>query len=325
MLEQVSAVVHGLFDSPQPRQEVCEAVMEISSATSAVLFEPVAGSDQLTCTAAAGLHSEVDETVVQRRSAAYEAMRTGKPILISKDVEARIGLIEVWIAAGRPSSLLYQPLLRGDTPLGVLAIGWASQVPTERPRTAVVALLAHEVAAVISRADTLDNLNEEAFSDELTGLPNRRSWERHLRQLGAADQPVAIAILDLDHFKQFNDTHGHPAGDRLLKETAARWRDELRTGDLLARIGGEEFGLLLIDCDVDAATEVVDRLRRCVTHNSTCSAGIAIQHPAETPQTTTERADAALYRAKTRGRDQARLAEDDHLPPRPAHRHTPSR
>jgi predicted signal transduction protein with EAL and GGDEF domain len=106
--------------------------------------------------------------------------------------------------------------LHGDTPLGVLVIGWPSHVRAQGPRATVVALLAHEVAAVISRADTLDHLNDEALTDALTGLPNRRAWERHLRQLSATGQQLVIGILDLDHFKKFNDTHGHPAGDRLL-------------------------------------------------------------------------------------------------------------
>jgi diguanylate cyclase (GGDEF)-like protein len=308
MLERATTVVHGLFDSPQPRQEACEAVMSISEATSAALLEPMANADQLVCTAAGGMNTVVKESLVGRRSAAYEAMRTRQPVLITEDVEAHVGLIDVWIAGGRPSSLLYQPLMRGDTPLGVLVIGWRCDMRARDPRATVVALLAHEVAAVISRADALNHLNDEALTDALTGLPNRRAWERHLRQLSAAGQPLAIAMLDLDHFKQFNDTRGHPTGDRLLRETAAAWRDQLRAGDFLARIGGEEFGLLLLDCDTNTATEVVDRLREQVTHNQTCSAGIAITAPQETPDATIERADVALYEAKAQGRDQLALA-----------------
>ena len=314
MLQQVTEVVHGLFDSPRPRQEACEAVMAISSATSALLLEPMANSDQLFCAAIAGVHTEDgqpiedEQSIVPRRSAAYEVMRTGQAILITEDVQAHVGLVDMWIAGGRPSSLLYQPLMRNDTPLGVLVIGWPSDIRPDGPRATVVALLAHEVAAVISRADALDHLSDEALTDALTGLPNRRAWERHLRQLSAAGQQIVIGVLDLDHFKQFNDTYGHPAGDRLLKETAAAWRDQLRPGDVLARIGGEEFGLLLINCEAGTATEVVDRLRRNVTHDWTCSAGIAVKASGETPEGALERADRALYIAKAQGRDQSSLA-----------------
>lgn len=313
MLEQVTTLVHGLFDSPRPRQDVCEAVMTISSANCAVLYEPMANGDQLICTAAAGIQAELEGSLVPRRSSAYAAMRTRQHVLITEDVEAHVGLIDVWIDEGRPASLLYYPLLRGDTPLGVLVITWPSHERAEGPRATVVALLAHEVAAVISRADALDHLNDEALTDALTGLPNRRAWERQLRQLSDAGQPLAIGMLDLDHFKQFNDAHGHPAGDRLLKETAAAWRGQLRPGDVLARVGGEEFGLLLLDCGEQTATEVVDRLRDHVTHGRTCSAGIAIKGLDEAPDAAVERADAALYEAKARGRNLSALAVADDL------------
>jgi diguanylate cyclase len=125
-------------------------------------------------------------------------------------------------------------------------------------------------------------------------------------------------MLDLDHFKEFNDTYGHPAGDRLLKETAAAWRGQLRPGDVLARVGGEEFGLLLLDCDAHAASEVVDRLRDHVTHDRSCSAGIAIKSVDEAPDDAVQRADTALYQAKAQGRNQSRLAATEDLAAAPA-------
>jgi diguanylate cyclase (GGDEF)-like protein len=313
MLEQVATLVHSLFDSPQPRQDVCEAAMTISDANCAVLYEPMVNYDELICTAAAGLEAEVRDSLIPRRSAAYEAMRTGRRVLVNEDVVAHIGLIDVWIANGRPDSLLYEPLMRGDTALGVLVITWPTVVRDDSPYATVVALLAHEVAAVISRADALDHLSDEALTDPLTGLPNRRAWERQLRQLSAIGQPLAIGMLDLDHFKQFNDTFGHAAGDRLLKETAAAWRDQLRPGDMLARVGGEEFGLLLLDCDAHTACEVVDRLREHVTQDRTCSVGVAIKRVDEASEVALERADAALYEAKALGRNQSRLAVGDDL------------
>ena len=251
MLEQVGGVVHSLFDSAQPRVDVCEAVRTISSASAAVLYEPTMGTEQLVCTALAGIDMPAEQLTVDRRSAAYEAFRSGRPILITENVEAHIGLIELWIASGRPASLLYQPLLHGNVRVGVLVIGWPNELRAEGPRATVAALLAHEVAAVIARADAMDDLADEAQTDGLTGLPNRRAWDDHLTRIASHGEQLAIAILDLDHFKQFNDTYGHPAGDRLLKQTAAAWRDQLRSCDFLARIGGEEFGLMLPRCDLE--------------------------------------------------------------------------
>ena len=138
--------------------------------------------------------------------------------------------------------------------------GLVGHRPARRPPATVAALLAHEAAAVIDRADALDFLTDEAHTDALTGLPNRRAWDAALKRALAQNRRMTVAMLDLDHFKEFNDTFGHPAGDRLLKETAAAWRDQLRSGDVLARIGGEEFALML-DCDADDALEIVERLR----------------------------------------------------------------
>jgi diguanylate cyclase (GGDEF)-like protein len=316
MLEQLSTVVHSLFDSPQPRVDVCEAARSISNASAALLYEPTMETDQLVCTALAGIDVPAAKLTVDRRSEAYEAFRSGRPRLVTQDVEAHIGLIELWIASGRPASLLYQPLLHGNNRLGVLVIGWPNRLRAEGPRITVAALLAHEVAAVIARADAMDDLTDEAQTDGLTGLPNRRAWDDHLARIASQGEQWAIAVLDLDQFKEFNDTYGHPAGDRLLKETAAAWRDQLRTGDFLARIGGEEFGLLLPDCDVETAADVVDRLRRNVTHRRTCSAGLTAHQSGESAETAIARADQALYEAKAKGRDRVHLAALPALRPR---------
>jgi diguanylate cyclase (GGDEF)-like protein len=310
MLEQVSRVVHNLSDSARPRQDVCDASLKIGSSLSAVLYEPAGNSDQLVCVAMAGVKADPGEVLVERRGAAHDVLQTGKPLLITENIEAHVGSIEGWIASGRPSSVLYQPLRRAHVTIGVLIVGWRDHVRADDPRATAIALLAHEAAAVISRADNLTQLSDEAFTDQLTGLPNRRAWERQLENLETDRRQLAIGILDLDHFKEFNDTYGHPAGDRLLKETAAAGRDQIRDGDMLARIGGEEFGILLQDRETCIALEIVERLRHLVSETRTCSAGIAIKQPDEPLEHAVERADAALYQAKSQGRDQSALSDD---------------
>jgi diguanylate cyclase (GGDEF)-like protein len=142
-----------------------------------------------------------------------------------------------------------------------------------------------------------------ATTDALTGLPNRRAWETSLGEALAEDQSVALAMLDFDHFKEFNDTYGHPAGDRLLRETAAAWREELRAEDLVARLGGDEFALLLPNCNAANALEVVERLRLRIPSGQSCSAGIATHGPGAHPEALMASADTALYEAKTAGRN----------------------
>jgi diguanylate cyclase len=112
-----------------------------------------------------------------------------------------------------------------------------------------------------------------------------------------------VAMLDIDRFKQFNDSYGHPAGDRLLREAAAAWKSETRAGDFLARFGGEEFALLLTGKDTGAVKALVERLRARMPANQTCSAGIALMVDGDTPEQLLGRADTALYEAKKAGRD----------------------
>jgi diguanylate cyclase (GGDEF)-like protein len=156
-------------------------------------------------------------------------------------------------------------------------------------------------------SDMLSQVSDIASTDALTGLPNRRAWDAHLVEMLTGERCMTVTMLDLDHFKEFNDTQGHPAGDRLLRETAAAWREELRAGDLVARLGGDEFALLLPDCNSVNALEVVERLRLRIPGEQTCSAGIATHEPGSPPEALMAQADTALYEAKTAGRNRTCL------------------
>jgi diguanylate cyclase (GGDEF)-like protein len=149
-----------------------------------------------------------------------------------------------------------------------------------------------------------DRLRQQAGTDVLTGLANRRSWEQSLeRELARAWRqhlPVAVAVIDLDDFKALNDSAGHPAGDRVLKEVSAAWGDVIRDEDVLARPGGDEFGLVLPNCGQDEAMQILDRLRKRTPH-LTFSAGLASWDGSEQAGSLMERSDIALYRAKNRG------------------------
>lgn len=155
-------------------------------------------------------------------------------------------------------------------------------------------------------------LERLASTDSLTGLPNRRIWEdalpRELARSVRTGSPVAIAILDLDHFKYYNDTHGHQGGDLLLKEIAALWPGELRDSDLLARYGGEEFALLLPDCGTADVGPVVEKVRLATPAGVTTSAGAAVWDGIEEAEALIRRADQALYAAKRGGRDRTEVA-----------------
>jgi diguanylate cyclase (GGDEF)-like protein len=204
---------------------------------------------------------------------------------------------------------LWQPVLRDkSTAVGVLAVYWTEtleQLGGETRRA--VRLLALEAAIAIERGELLGRLEVAARTDDLTGLLNRRAWDAELsREFSRADReesPICVAILDLDRFKQYNDAHGHQAGDRFLKQIAGAWSQALRAGDIIARYGGEEFAVALPGTNLEQAQEMLERLRRALPEGQTCSAGVCRWDSAETAESLTARADTALYAAKDAGRD----------------------
>jgi diguanylate cyclase (GGDEF)-like protein len=166
--------------------------------------------------------------------------------------------------------------------------------------------LLHRVQDQAARLEAL------AREDALTGVANRRRWDDELeRALARAYRGVTavhVALLDLDHFKRFNDHNGHPAGDGLLKEAASAWRAQLRPSDLLARYGGEEFAVLLEMDTSDDAFQAIERLRPGTPKGQTFSAGVATWDGVETASELVGRADAAMYEAKRAGRDRVLVA-----------------
>jgi diguanylate cyclase (GGDEF)-like protein len=182
----------------------------------------------------------------------------------------------------------------------------------------VVARMAGLIRQVEQQAAQLETL---AQHDPLTDAANRRAWDRALPvemdRARRAGTPLAVAMLDVDHFKVFNDTYGHQAGDQLLRSATEAWRSLLRSSDLLARYGGEEFAVLLPSSTLGEAVEVVDRLRVVTPLAQTFSAGVALWHGTETSDQLVARADTALYQAKQAGRNQVVAAD----PPGAGRRH----
>ncbi len=146
-----------------------------------------------------------------------------------------------------------------------------------------------------------------ARTDGLTGLPNRRSWDHQLARATedarAEGTSLTVAMIDLDQFKLFNDTHGHLAGDLALKETAAAWTHLLGGNGYVARYGGEEFGLFIPDAAPGVADALIKRVHQSVARGQTCSIGVAEWQPIEQPAQAIARADEALYEAKRAGRN----------------------
>ncbi|MCW3099489.1 MAG: diguanylate cyclase with beta propeller sensor, partial [Chthonomonadaceae bacterium] len=188
-------------------------------------------------------------------------------------------------------------------------------------------------AKVSERTEQLHRSHEEieaanrrlqalATTDGMTGLANHRAFQERLRsELATADETgrvLSLLLLDVDHFKGYNDTYGHPAGDEVLRTLARLIRENIRERDYAARYGGEEFAILLPDTCEEAALEIAERLRFMVAEHAfpcrrvTLSIGVARHEPQDTaPETFVALADGALYGAKNGGRNRVVFASDE--------------
>jgi diguanylate cyclase (GGDEF)-like protein len=176
----------------------------------------------------------------------------------------------------------------------------------------------HQAEIERLRALELENANRalltQVLQDPLTGLPNRRHLELELERLLAEGGPVAFAIADVDHFKGINDSYSHPVGDAVLREIGALLRQYCRDGDFAARLGGEEFALVLSGVDCDVAAAICERIRSALARQDwapldpsmrvTMSFGVACSSGGgDGLSSLFARADAAMYRAKRAGRN----------------------
>ena len=181
-------------------------------------------------------------------------------------------------------------------------------------------LLLARVRTLLDFKGYLDTCEEAAFTDHLTGLANRRRFERQLEREVTRTQrygrPFCLLLLDIDHFKQVNDTHGHDAGDEAIRQLAKTLQAGTRGIDLAARIGGEEFAVILTETSFEVGSEVAERLRQAIKQEEiptvghiTASFGVA-EFPscAQTGRELQMVADAAMYEAKRQGRDRVERA-----------------
>jgi diguanylate cyclase (GGDEF)-like protein len=224
-----------------------------------------------------------------------------------------------------PASVALLPLQRGPRSLGSYHIG--SNDPQRFHHALATDFLQHlsaVIAICLETAINREQLRRLGLTDALTSVGNRRYFDQRLQEEMARAQraasPLGCLLIDIDHFKNINDRHGHAAGDVVLQTIAQRIRSELRGADVVARIGGEEFAVLLPQAEASRAVEVAERIRQFVAGTpvaTSCTAvalsvsvsiGVAtLQTPFRdaraTAQSLLREADKALYEAKSRGRN----------------------
>lgn len=243
----------------------------------------------------------------------------GEGMMVVPDVSRTPGALSFWDDLPRTGSLAAVPIAHRGKKIGLLVLTRPEEDPMGEIAARYLEAVADQAALAIHNAQLVARLEELSTHDELTGLPNRRLFGRRLERAIALaaryGHDLSVLELDIDHFKELNDGHGHAAGDAALIALSNVLVASLRAVDTTARIGGEEFWVLLPDTGLDAAVDVAGKLRKAVTALDieggkdqplgyfSVSIGVATRRRDETREQLLERADEALYRAKAEGRD----------------------
>jgi diguanylate cyclase (GGDEF)-like protein/PAS domain S-box-containing protein len=254
------------------------------------------------------------------------SVRRGRPHKVDNLQEA---LLCQHVSAAGLTGYLCVPLIAQGETLGILHLEsrpdlGAQEISAAMPKEQLALALAEDMALALANLRLRETLRSQAIRDSLTGLFNRRYMEETLdRELNRAKRtgsPIALIMMDLDHFKAYNDTYGHNAGDELLEALGNLVKSQIRGEDIACRYGGEEFLLIIPGIDMDVALKRAELLRRAVkemhVHHRglkpiTLSLGVAI-YPihGETGINLIRSADVALYQAKRAGRDRVMAAAD---------------
>lgn len=330
VLARLRSISRALYASDHPRNELCQAVAQLTGAPVAVLVERT-GSD-LEVTGSSGIDlthrsTRVEEMVGPERPPFGRrlALSTGEIVFEHAPEPDPV------IGVATPGSRLHVPIGPQDSPTGVVTAVWP-QARHEPPALVLGALgmVGSDAGLALERQDLLAQLDDQAHRDGLTGLPNRRAWDemlaREITRAQRSNRPLSLAVLDLDNFKAYNDLHGHLAGDELLRAAATAWSNQLRSHDVLARWGGEEFAVVFPDSTAAEAAAVLQRLQGATPAQQSFSAGVCQFRLGDEPGSLMATADALMYEAKARGRDlilqrpEAPEADGDPTMPIPLHR-----
>ncbi|MGE0281503.1 MAG: GGDEF domain-containing protein [Rhizobiaceae bacterium] len=214
----------------------------------------------------------------------------------------------------REATAVWLVLISGALHACAVSIGAFLIYPLIRTQVREEGKLRQMTASLSARSQTLE---QAAATDGLTGMHNRRYFDdalkEYLREFERIDRPIGLMILDLDHFKQVNDTYGHDTGDEVLRTVAACLKDMTRYHDIVARLGGEEFAIVAPNMDLEMLSRFADRIRKAIAMQPiasgnvrlkvTASVGLAIWDRRESLEDLYRRADSRLYQAKRQGRN----------------------
>jgi len=299
---------------------LCDMAAEIVSFSRAAVYFWAENGEGMHLRAMRNLPMSSTETFARASVLNYRAAKVGRPLLLGRRSQAQVDALLRTMGAAR---VLVLPLFVHNRVVGAMQLFGERDDCFSHEDVQLLWVLSLISESMLARDYSNETLLRTAFTDFLTGLKARGYSEQQLdlelARAGRRGTPVALLMIDIDHFKRLNDTHGHPAGDVVLRDFAAILTGELRQIDLAARYGGEEFILLLPETNQEGAMLVAQRLRHAVQaakfrissseagavpEHLTISLGVAIfPDDARRKADLLEAADAALYEAKARGRN----------------------
>ncbi|MBI5303170.1 MAG: GAF domain-containing protein [Chloroflexi bacterium] len=288
-------------------------VVPYDSAAVLLLDGPILRAVAARGSARAALHKSALD--ISDNAIFQQMVREQTPIIIGElALDARwvnvagLELEQAWMGA---------PLIARGEVIGQIGMFSATARAFAREHSDLVMAFANHAAVAIANTRLREELREQARHDSLTGALNHGAFIEELRRVGERYAPLALIMLDLDNYKQYNDTYGHVAGDHVLTVTVQAIRAHIKQNDFVGRWGGEEFGIALPGANSTHAARVAERIRATLAQTEianddgeripppTVSQGIAtVPETAHTVDELIDRADRALYRAKARGRDQ---------------------
>jgi len=307
LVQTHTAIAMSDFGFEDLLQTVVEEALALTGADGAVVELPE-GRDMVYRAVAGAAGPFSGRRLPQDGSASGHCLATVEPLVVADAYSDDRFDHEASRQVGA-RSLVVVPLIHAGRPAGVLKVYSAVPGAVGVDEARVLGLLGNVIGTGIARAELLSTMTQHASTDALTGLANRRSWDEQLtRAIAHAErthETLSVAVCDVDDLKEINDRRGHGAGDELLRDIADRWRADARAADLIARIGGDEFAVLLPGADEAGAHDVVERLIGALPDGTSVSFGIAEWDLREDGVSLMARADLRMYDEKRRNKSRS--------------------